>query len=77
MAEGEELMPHRETKVASYACGFASEQDSQTTSLKKRSRNKGSAIQDSPDNEGNNEDGRDGGLSRKSKLRRLTCEDGS
>lgn len=74
VAVGEELMPQRETKVS---------QDSQTTTMRKLSRNQGLVIQeetvaeDSPDIEGDNEDGTNGGLCRKSKLGKLTCEDGS
>lgn len=65
VAVGEELMPHREIKVASSTCDFASEQvsqDSQTTSIRKLSRKQGLVIQeetvveDSSDIEGDNED---------------------
>ncbi|ESQ47805.1 hypothetical protein EUTSA_v10022149mg [Eutrema salsugineum] len=82
---GEELMPHRETQVPPSACDLASKQvsqDSQTTPIRTLLRNKGSVIQeenvveDSPDIEGNNEDSRDDGIRQKSKLRRLSVEDG-
>ncbi|KAG2328483.1 hypothetical protein Bca4012_037439 [Brassica carinata] len=58
---GEELMPHRETVIASSSCPSASAdfpQDSQTTPIRKLSRNRGLVVQentvveDSPDFEG-------------------------
>lgn len=58
---GEELMPHRETDVASSYRPSASAdfpQDSQTTPIRKLSRNRGlvvqedSVVEDSPDVEG-------------------------
>lgn len=78
VAVGEELMPHRETKVVSSACDLASKQisqDSQTTPIRKLSR-KGSVIQeetvveDSSNIEGDNEDSKNGGTRRKCKLRK-------
>ncbi|KAJ0242199.1 Non-structural maintenance of chromosomes element 4 A [Hirschfeldia incana] len=55
---GEELMPHRETAVASSSCPSDFPQDSQTTPIRKLSRNRGLVVQedtvveDSPDVEG-------------------------
>ncbi|ESQ30363.1 hypothetical protein EUTSA_v10011541mg [Eutrema salsugineum] len=58
---GEELMPHREIAIASSSCPSASAgftQDSQTTPIRKLSRNRGLVVQeetvveDSPDMEG-------------------------
>ncbi|CAH8302209.1 unnamed protein product [Eruca vesicaria subsp. sativa] len=58
---GEELMPHRETAVASSSCPPAPgdiPQDSQTTPIRKLSRNRGlivqedTVVEDSPDVEG-------------------------
>ncbi|CAH2036380.1 unnamed protein product [Thlaspi arvense] len=58
---GEELMPHRETAIASSSCPSATAdftQDSQTTPIRKLSRNRGLVVQeetiveDSPDVEG-------------------------
>ena len=55
---GEELMPHRETAVASSSGPSDFPQDSQTTPIRKLSRNRGLVVQedtvveDSPDVEG-------------------------
>lgn len=55
---GEELMPHRETAVASSSCPSDFPQDSQTTPIRKLSRNRGlivqedTVVEDSPDVEG-------------------------
>lgn len=52
---GEELMPHRETAVALSSRPSASAdftQDSQTTPIRKLSRNRGLVVQDTPDIEG-------------------------
>ncbi|CAN8288322.1 unnamed protein product [Cochlearia groenlandica] len=59
---GEELMPHRETSISSSSCPSASVdfvQDSQTTPIRKLSRNRGLVVQeetvveDTPEVEGN------------------------
>ncbi|KAF2557977.1 hypothetical protein F2Q68_00015999 [Brassica cretica] len=55
---GEELMPHREIAIASSSCPSDFPQDSQTTPIRKFSRNRGLVVQedtvveDSPDIEG-------------------------
>ncbi|KAL1197372.1 Non-structural maintenance of chromosomes element 4-like protein [Cardamine amara subsp. amara] len=81
VAVGEELMPHRETKVASSAYDLSSKkisQDSQTTPIRKLSMKQGlmtgeeTAVEDSSDIDSIN-----GGTRRKCKLRRLNSEDGS
>ncbi|KAF8101018.1 hypothetical protein N665_0211s0010 [Sinapis alba] len=58
VAMGEELMPHRETAVASSSCPSEFPHDSQTTPIRKLSRNRGlivqedTVVEDSPDVEG-------------------------
>ncbi|CAN7105040.1 unnamed protein product [Brassica rapa subsp. narinosa] len=58
MPMGEELMPHREIAIASSSCPSDFPQDSQTTPIRKFSRNRGLVVQedtvveDSPDIEG-------------------------
>ncbi|CAN6804061.1 hypothetical protein HID58_066590, partial [Brassica napus] len=55
---GEELMPHREIAIASSSCPSDFPQDSQTTPIRKFSRNRGlvvredTVVEDSPDIEG-------------------------
>ncbi|CAH2053192.1 unnamed protein product [Thlaspi arvense] len=73
VAVGEELMPHRETEVASSSCDLASKQDSQTRPISKQGSvtQEETVIEDSPDNGDSGADGR----RRKSKLRRLNSED--
>ncbi|EOA32460.1 hypothetical protein CARUB_v10015737mg [Capsella rubella] len=71
VAVGDELMPHRETQVVSSACDLASK-------LSQDSRKQGSVVQeetaleDSSDMEGVNEDSKNGETGREFKVRKTT-----
>lgn len=78
VAVGEELMPHRETKVASCACDMSSKKisqdSSQTTPIRKLSRKQGLVIGEETSVEDSSviEDCKNGGTGRKCKVRRLS-----